>query len=71
MNFNFMLAGSASTNPVLLLIAIGLIQAWKIAGLIGLDYILLPLVGAPWNRGHHDASSEEAGIALRKQHAGG
>ncbi|MGH2618959.1 MAG: DoxX family protein [Anaerolineales bacterium] len=48
MNFNFMLAGSASTNPVLFLFAIGLIMAWKVAGLLGADALLLPLIGTPW-----------------------
>ncbi len=51
MNFNFLLAGSASTNPVLFLIAIFLILAWKTAGYIGLDYYLLPYIGTPWQRG--------------------
>lgn len=48
MNTNFLLAGTASTNPVLLLGAILLILAWKTAGFIGLDYVLLPLIGTPW-----------------------
>ena len=48
MNWNFMMAGSASTNPMLLIIAIGLILAWKIGGYIGLDRFLLPLIGTPW-----------------------
>lgn len=48
MNFNFMLAGAASTNPVLFIIAIGLVLAWKVSGLIGADYILLPTIGTPW-----------------------
>ena len=48
MNMNFLLAGSASTNPVLLLLAILLILAWKTAGHLGLDRILLPMVGTPW-----------------------
>lgn len=48
MNWNFMMAGSASTNPMLFVIAIGLILAWKIAGYIGLDYFLLPALGTPW-----------------------
>jgi thiosulfate dehydrogenase [quinone] large subunit len=48
MNFNFMLAGSASSNPLLLLIAIGLILAWKVAGYIGADYFLLRWIGVPW-----------------------
>ncbi len=49
MNFNFMLAGSASTNPVLFAIAVGLILAWKIAGYIGADYFLLRWIGVPWS----------------------
>jgi thiosulfate dehydrogenase [quinone] large subunit len=48
MNWNFMLAGSASTNPVLFVIAVGLILAWKVSGFIGADYFLLPRIGAPW-----------------------
>ena len=31
MNWNFMMGGSASTNPLLFVIAIGLILAWKVA----------------------------------------
>lgn len=60
MNFNFMLAGSASTNPVLFLIAIGLILAWKVAGWIGADYVLLPLLGTPWSRRQRVGEGGEA-----------
>ncbi len=49
MNFSFMLAGSASTNPLLLIIAVGLILAWKIGGYIGVDYFLLKWIGTPWD----------------------
>jgi len=48
MNLNFMLAGSASTNPVLLLLGFLLVLAWKTGGYIGLDRYLLPLLGTPW-----------------------
>lgn len=48
MNINFMLAGTASSNPVLLLLGILLVLAWKTAGHIGLDRYLLPLLGTPW-----------------------
>jgi len=48
MNLNFMLAGSASTNPVLLLLGFLLVLAWKTAGYIGLDRYLLPFLGTPW-----------------------
>jgi len=48
MNLNFMLAGSVSSNPVLLLLGFLLVLAWKTSGFIGLDRILLPLLGTPW-----------------------
>ncbi len=48
MNMSFLLAGSASTNPVLFTLAIGLIVAWRVAGYYGLDRYLLPMLGTPW-----------------------
>ena len=48
MNMSFLLAGSASTNPVLFTFAIGLILAWRVAGYYGLDRYALPLLGTPW-----------------------
>ena len=60
MNMNFMLAGSASTNPVLFFLAVGLMLAWKVAGYYGLDRVLLPLVGTPW---HGVVADEEAPVA--------
>ena len=51
MNWNFMMAGTASTNPVLFFLAILLILAWKVAGWYGLDRWVLPLVGTPWQPG--------------------
>jgi thiosulfate dehydrogenase [quinone] large subunit len=51
MNFSFMLAGSASSNPVLFGLAVFLVLAWKVAGFWGLDRWLLPVLGTPWQRG--------------------
>ena len=51
LNMSFLLAGSASTNPVLFTMAIGLILAWRVAGYYGLDRYLLPILGAPWSPG--------------------
>ena len=48
MNMSFLLAGSASTNPVLFTFAIGLILAWRVAGHYGLDRYVLPILGTPW-----------------------
>jgi thiosulfate dehydrogenase [quinone] large subunit len=45
MNWNYIMAGSASTNALLLAIAVGLLLAWKVSGWIGLDRWLLPLLG--------------------------
>lgn len=50
LNLNYMLAGSASLNPVLFLGAL-LLLAWRVAGYVGLDRWLLPLLGTPWQPG--------------------
>lgn len=52
MNFNFQLAGTASTNPVLFGLGVFLVLGWKVAGWWGLDRYLLPLLGTPWSRFH-------------------
>ncbi len=51
MNMSFLLAGSASINPVLFTLAIGLMLAWKVAGFYGVDRYVLPLLGTPWRPG--------------------
>jgi len=56
MNWNFIMAGSASSNGLFLVAAIALVLAWKTAGYIGLDYFLLPKLGTPWSR--HKPGSE-------------
>ena len=38
MNLNYLLAGTVSTNPILLMLSIGLMLAWRINGRIGLDH---------------------------------
>jgi thiosulfate dehydrogenase [quinone] large subunit len=48
MNWNFMMAGTASANPMLFTLSIVLILAWKTAGWWGLDRWLLPKLGTPW-----------------------
>jgi len=48
MNWNYMMAGSASTNPLLFVIAVGMILAWKVSGYIGADFFLLRWIGTPW-----------------------
>jgi thiosulfate dehydrogenase [quinone] large subunit len=62
MSMSFLLAGSDSTNPVMLTLAIGLILAWKVSGYYGLDRYILPMLGTPWRPG---------AIAGRNTHAVG
>ena len=50
MNWNFGMAGSASTNPLLFAAGIFLVLAWKTAGYYGVDRYLLPRLGTPWDR---------------------
>lgn len=47
MNVAFMLAGTLSTNPIMFILATWLVLAWRIAGYYGLDYWVLPRLGAP------------------------
>ncbi len=51
MNFSYLLAGTVSTNPILFILGLGLVMAWRIAGQFGLDYFVLPCVGTPWFKG--------------------
>ncbi len=65
MNMSFLLAGSASTNPVLFTLAVGVMLAWKVAGYYGVDRWLLPMLGTPWKPGAivpgHTPSGSPAG----------
>ena len=49
MNFNYLMAGTVSVNPMFLILAVTLLLAWKVSGYIGLDYFLVPRVGALWS----------------------
>jgi thiosulfate dehydrogenase [quinone] large subunit len=51
MNLNYLLAGTVSVNPILGVLGLFLVLAWRVAGLIGLDRWLLPLLGLPWKPG--------------------
>ena len=72
------MAGSASTNGWLGILAIFLILAWKVAGWYGLDRWLLPILGTPWQPGeltgalstHSDAPLEQP-ARERERIAGG
>jgi thiosulfate dehydrogenase [quinone] large subunit len=64
MNWNFMMAGTASINPLMFAITILLILAWKNAGWVGLDRWLLPLLGTPWRPGR--VFSEREGETARR-----
>lgn len=51
MNLNFLLAGTVSTNPILFVLSLGIMFAWKVSGYIGLDRYVLPILGTPWQPG--------------------
>lgn len=52
MNVNYLLAGTISINPELLVLQFLLITAWKNAGWYGMDRWLLPKLGTPWQLGY-------------------
>ena len=64
MNMSFLLAGSASTNPVLFALGIGLILAWRVAGYYGVDRWLLPKLGVPWRSRVLEAPAAPVGTPM-------
>ena len=51
MNFNYLLSGTVSVNPMMFLVAGLLVLAWKTAGWLGVDRFVLPALGTPWAPG--------------------
>src|SRR5260221_7306018 len=60
MNWNYLMAGSSSVNPILLIGGLLLMFAWKTAGYYGLDRFVVPRLGATW---------EDEDLALRRSKA--
>jgi thiosulfate dehydrogenase [quinone] large subunit len=52
MNMNYLFAGTISINPLMFILELILILAWRTAGWIGLDRYILPLLGTPWFPGN-------------------
>lgn len=61
MNANYLLAGTVSSNPILIILGTLLVLAWRNAGWIGLDRWLLPTLGTPWQRGEVFVRREDDG----------
>lgn len=51
MNFNYLLAGTVSTNPILGMLGLFLCISWRVCGWFGVDRWLLPALGLPWKPG--------------------
>ncbi len=51
MNLNYLLSGSVAINPIMLILAVFIILAWRTAGWWGADRWVLPAVGTPWQPG--------------------
>ena len=50
MNMSFLLAGTTSTNPLLVILELLCVFGYSVAGYWGLDRWLLPAIGTPWSR---------------------
>lgn len=69
LNWNFIMAGTASSNALLFAVATWLVLAWKTAGWIGLDRWLLPILGTPWRPGRLAGDADRAGPELTRRAA--
>jgi thiosulfate dehydrogenase [quinone] large subunit len=47
MNASFLFAGTAGANPLMALVGVVLVLAWRVAGRWGLDRWILPAIGVP------------------------
>ena len=61
MNASFIFAGTAGANPLMFIVAILIMAAWRVAGYWGLDRWALPAIGVP---GY-------PGTLFRRRHTGG
>jgi thiosulfate dehydrogenase (quinone) large subunit len=51
LNMNYLFAGTVSVNPLMVVIQLALILAWRVAGWLGFDRFVLPFLGTPWQPG--------------------
>jgi thiosulfate dehydrogenase [quinone] large subunit len=67
MNMSFLLAGTTSTNPLLVILELLCMFGYSVAGFWGLDRWLLPAIGTPWHRSqpHTAALGDTAAAAHR------
>jgi thiosulfate dehydrogenase [quinone] large subunit len=64
MNLNYLFAGTVSINPLLGVLAVLVVLAWRVAGYYGVDRYLLPVLGTPWTGSLMKQRSKEAATEL-------
>lgn len=62
MNASFIFAGTAGANPLMFILAILLMLAWRVAGYLGLDRWALPAIGVPGAPGTAFRGRRERGL---------
>ena len=62
MNWNYIMAGSASVNPMFLILSVFLVLAWKVAGYFGADYFLVPWFASLFGRKQEKTERAPAGL---------
>jgi thiosulfate dehydrogenase [quinone] large subunit len=62
MNWNYIMAGSASVNPMFLVLSVLLVLAWKVAGYFGADYFLVPWIASLWGQKKEKTGTVPAGL---------
>ncbi len=67
LDWNYLMAGSVSINPVLFVAAILLMFAWKTAGYYGLDRFVVPHLGATWEPEAYARSAPQSRPAARTE----
>ena len=69
MNFAFLFAGTTSSNPMLIMLEVVVLFGWRVAGWWGIDRLLLPRLGTPWQP--QPLAGERRAVAPRRSGARG
>ncbi|MGO9196190.1 MAG: DoxX family protein [Acidimicrobiales bacterium] len=70
LNFTYVFSGAVSSNPVLIILSMLLVLAWRNAGFIGADGFLLPALGTPWDPGKVFARFRHTPVPAQIHHGG-
>jgi thiosulfate dehydrogenase [quinone] large subunit len=69
LNLLYLTAGSAGINPVMMLLSLFLLMAWRVGGYYGLDRVLLPAIADRLRSRRANKATRKAAPNIVLQHS--